>query len=80
MRKSVYVLVFTLLGCFLLSLAWWNLWMYKGFIGPIPLLHWFIETDGEGSYTLTEAEMFIQLMVIAFGVFVLNKISNKRVG
>jgi hypothetical protein len=54
--------------------------MYKGFIGPIPLLHWFIETDGEGSYTLTEAEMFIQLMVIAFGVFVLNKISNKRVG
>jgi hypothetical protein len=52
-----------LIVLYMAALMWWRLWMYKSFIGPIPILHWFVETNGESSYTLTEYEMFIHLVI-----------------
>jgi len=44
--------------------------MYHGLVGPIPILHWFIPSDGEGSYVLTAYEMFSHvLVVIIFGLY-----------
>jgi hypothetical protein len=57
-------IVVLIVGSFLLSFLWWNVWMYQGFIGPIPFLHWFIIADGEFSYDLTQYEMFAQLIVV----------------
>jgi hypothetical protein len=56
-----------ILGAFIVlclgAITWWRLWVYKGFIGPLPILHWLIKSDGEFSYTLTEYEIFIHLLV-----------------
>lgn len=48
------------------SVVWWRLWMYQGFIGPVPVLHWFISADGEGSYDLTYYEMIIHIAITGF--------------
>ncbi len=37
--------------------------MHEGFIGPLPILHWFFLADGEDSYNLIEYEMFILLVI-----------------
>lgn len=49
---------------------WWRLWMYHGMIGPIPFLHWIIESNGEFTYDLTEYEMFIHLILLVIAVHV----------
>ena len=51
------------IGCLVLSLIWWRLWMCLEVIGPIPFLHWVIGADGEGAYDLTLYEMLIHLIV-----------------
>ena len=38
--------------------------MQSGVIGPVPFLHWFIWSDGETSYKLTEYEMFIHVLFV----------------
>lgn len=46
--------------------------MYNGFLGPIPILHWFIASDVESSYDLTEIEMLIHILAstsIAYSLF-----------
>lgn len=40
--------------------------MYQDFIGPVPVLHWCVSSDGEGLYDLTHYEMFIHVMIIYF--------------
>lgn len=40
--------------------------MYQGFIGPVPVLHWFISTDGEGSYDLKYYEIIIHIAITCF--------------
>lgn len=53
--------------------------MYQGFVGPIPLLHWVVPSDGEASYLLTEIEMFITLLVLStFGTVLYNLLRNKN--
>jgi hypothetical protein len=47
--------------------------MYHGFMGPIPFLHWFIKTDGEGSYSLSALEMFVQLTVLLIAAIGVRK-------
>jgi hypothetical protein len=46
--------------------------MYQGIIGPIPFMHWFISSDGEASYSLTELEMFIHMLVIMLAGYFLT--------
>lgn len=67
-----------LIVLYMAALMWWRLWMYKGFIGPVPILHWIVESDGEFSYTLTEYEMFIHLLVgVALMYLVIKHLTNK---
>ncbi len=42
--------------------------MYQGFTGPVPFLHWIIESDGEFSYDLTEYEMFGHLLLLVIAM------------
>lgn len=51
--------------------------MYQGFIGPIPFLHWFIWSDGEGAYDLTLYEMVIHLVFIYFLAFVVKRLTRR---
>jgi len=51
--------------------------MYHGFIGPLPILHCFFNSDGEQSYILTELEMFVHLFVLAATAFIFIRL-NKR--
>ena len=50
--------------CLAASIFWWRMWIHQGFIGPVPILHWFIKSDGELSCDLTQYEIIIQLFVI----------------
>ena len=52
--------------------------MYKGIVGPIPFLHWFINSDGEFSYQLTEFEMFIHLLALGIAAYLTYKYYRKR--
>lgn len=54
---------------YLISFLWWKFWMYEGVIGPFPILHPFFEVEGEASYDLTQAEMFIHLMAAVLVVW-----------
>ena len=68
MRNNLKILKHTLIisaFSYGLALFWWRGWMYQGFVGPIPLLHWVVPSDGEASYLLTEIEMFITLLVLS---------------
>ena len=47
--------------------------MYHGFIGPYPILHWIINSDGEGSYDLTHYEMLIHISIIYFVVLEVHR-------
>lgn len=55
--------------------------MYQGFIGPVPFMHWFVSSDGEASYLLTELEMFVHVICLWLsGYFACSAFTNKRVG
>jgi hypothetical protein len=76
MKKSIKVasLIFIgLLVSFLLSVFWWRAWMYQGFIGPIPFLHWFIVCDGEACYDLTELEIIFHILLALLGALLIYK-------
>ncbi len=66
MKTSIAKVCISIALSFLISLVWWRLWMYEGFWGPVPFLHWFVISDGEGSYTLTELEMFVHLLMVSY--------------
>ena len=51
--------------------------MYQGFIGPLPALHWFISSDGEGSYDLTYYEMVIHVMTIYFSALAVKHLTRR---
>ena len=82
MRNNLKILKHTLIisaFSYGLALFWWRGWMYQGFVGPIPLLHWVVPSDGEASYLLTEIEMFITLLVLStFGTVLYNLLRNKN--
>ncbi len=79
MRKSL-VSKYTglLFASYILSFAWWNLWMYSGVIGPIPFLHWFVISDGESSYDLTQYEMCVHLVLFIKIVLVLYRTKSNN--
>jgi hypothetical protein len=71
MKKYLLIILLflgTIVTVFIVSMMWWRFWMYDGIIGPIPILHWLISSDGEFSYDLTLYEMFLHNIVIALGV------------
>jgi len=51
--------------------------MYQGFIGPVPVLHWCISSDGEGSYDLTHYEMIIHVMTIYFFALAVKRLTRR---
>ena len=52
--------------------------MYQGFWGPVPVLHWFVPSDGEASYLLTELEMFVHLLfLVSIGRLVYSLVEQK---
>lgn len=54
--------------------------MYQGFWGPIPILHWLVPSDGEGSYFLAELEMFVHILFfVSVGRFVYS-FAAKKIG
>ena len=65
---------------YIVSLLWFRGWLYHGIFGPLPILSWFIVRDGEGSYLVTEIEMFVQVFVAAICVYVvlLSKSSSEN--
>lgn len=76
-KKVIFVLFVTVLS-YLLALIWWRVWMYQGFWGPVPILHWLVPIDGESSYFLTELEMFIDLIfLLSAGCFVYSLVVKK---
>jgi len=62
-KKVTFALLVIVLS-YCLALLWWRAWMYQGFWGPAPILHWLVPSDGESSYLLTELEMFIHLLFV----------------
>lgn len=64
--KLTFLAFVAVAGAYTLALLWWRLWMYKGFPGPVPFIHWFKVSDGEGSYALTEVEMFLHVLLVIF--------------
>jgi hypothetical protein len=65
MRNNRQKITFALIAIALsycAALLWWRAWMYQGFWGPIPILHWLVPSDGEASYSLTELEMFVHIL------------------
>lgn len=61
------------------ALVWWRLWMYNGIPAPPRYLHWFISASGEGSYDLTELEMFgVLLATGAVALLMTCRGINKR--
>jgi len=52
-------LILAIVASNLLAVGWWWLWMYRGWVGPVPLFHWFIWSDGEATYDLTLNEMWL---------------------
>jgi len=75
--KKIQIHGIGLFLCLVLSIVWWRLWMYQGLIGPIPFLHWFIWSDGEGSYDLTHYEMIIHLIIVFYLLVLLTRRSSK---
>lgn len=71
--KRLTIAIAILLGSYLIALLWWRAWMYQGFEGPIPFLHWFISSDGEQSYNLTELEMYIHVLIFVFLSYIFYK-------
>jgi len=53
--------------------------MYQGMTGPIPFLHWIIESDGEFSYDLTGYEMFGHLLVFVMAICGVKSILKRRI-
>ena len=79
LRRLIYILLLLVVS-YGLALIWWRAWMYHEAIGPIPFMHWIVSSDGEGSYTLTELEMFIHFLVaLLSGYFVYSSTSTRRV-
>ena len=80
--KLIITQIFTFIILVALSIIWWNLWMYQGMFGSIPILHWRISVDGEASYDLTFYEMFFHLLfvyILGFIVFrVVAKLDSKH--
>ena len=72
--KFVFIFISILIG----GVVWWNLWMYKGFIQPIPLLRRWISSSGEGYYDLILYECIISLMLTVGVIFFIFKLFNGR--
>lgn len=62
-KHTLFILLIALLA-YGVSVLWWRAWMYQGAFGPIPLLHWFMSSDGEGTYRLIELDMFLQMFAV----------------
>jgi len=52
-----------ILGSWLLSVGWWNLWMYHGFLGSPGVVKRLMHADGEDSYDATQFEMFVIIIL-----------------
>ena len=63
-------LLIWLVSSFLLSIIWWRLWMYEGFIGSTGVLSRLLQADGESAYDAMLAEMFL-VCAIVLGVVAL---------
>jgi hypothetical protein len=48
-----------LLAALLLSIAWYRVWMYKGFPGATGTLGQLLHADGERAYDVMAGEMFL---------------------
>ena len=59
--RSIIILSLIILAGFILSVVWWNAWMYKGFIGPVDILSTAFSCDGEFCYSLKQFDMFLIL-------------------
>jgi hypothetical protein len=68
-----------ILAAYISALMWWRLWMYEG-LRPAPprYLHWFIWSDGEGSYNLIQAEMFGVCLLAGFGLWITVRLMKRR--
>lgn len=64
--KLTFLALVAVAGAYTLVLLWWRLWMYNGFAGPVPFIYWFKVSDGEGSYVLSEVEMFLHVLLVIF--------------
>lgn len=75
-RKSG-LLILAIVVSYLLAVGWWWLWMCRGWVGPVPFLHWFIWSDGEASYGLTLNEMWITafafLIIVRLGTVLFQR-------
>jgi len=72
------LIVLAILVSYFLAAGWWWLWMYQGWIGPVPFLHWFIWSDGEGSYNLTLNEMWITAFVFLVVIWLIAARARQR--
>ncbi len=52
--------------------------MYKGVPAPPRYLHWFISSDGEASYFLTEMEMFGALLATGLILAVVIQVMRRH--
>ena len=74
--KILLHLALMLVASYIGALVWWRAWMYQGLVGPLPILHWISQSDGEGSYSKTEIEMFLHISafaIIGYSLLVLKK-------
>ena len=67
-RLTTWLLIPLVAGA--VATAWWNMWMYHGWIGCTGLLGSLIRADGEAAYNAMMAEMFIVALVIGTAAFV----------
>ena len=78
--KAIIKFLLLVLITFLGSVIWWNLWMYKGFIGPPQILHQLFSADGEASYDLVLIEMQIILFIVMCSAWLVWHITSQPKG
>ena len=64
------------MGAFLMSVVWWNLWMYHGFTGCPGIIARLTHADGEGTYDAMQFEMFLACLTVLFAV--VSIFSNRK--
>jgi hypothetical protein len=66
--RTILILGISIIASFILSIIWWNAWMYKGFSGPFVISGALISCDGEFCYSLKQLDMFL----ISLGLMIIS--------
>ena len=76
--KATVKVVGLIVGSWLLSVGWWNLWMYHGFLGSPGVIKRLMHADGEDSYDATQVEMFVIIVLALMLIYKVWEIRGRK--